>query len=462
MTRLLIAVLSLLAFVPGANGQVIWKLKHSDVWKSTDSTIDSSICFTSVSCSGNNCTAAGIVIKGLNYDIKRITFYRSTDAGISWKEQSKPISLPPIITNFGITKMQQIDSLNVVGIGDLGVVVRTFDGGKTWEKQNQPNSGRIIDVHFSDPLTGIIAIADTTGNNIVTTSDGGKHWIIAPFGGTYLEQCHSYGNGKFRLFKRGHGPIYTTYDNFKTIDSTLPVFDSLSDPKNRYLLVYCTFSEGDTILAYSKYWPKDTNNIFGGYGLIMRSIDGGNHWEHPFIYPTIQISQVDYTTRLDRDTICASGISNYNFLISTDRGATWNVDTIKIDTNYLPNACFGLTMTGDGHPIGIFAPAPFVSQSILTRGEFVKSHVEAIERIMYYTYLYPNPTSGLLTIESIDKSNAPIRIIDIWGREIMHGVLSDQGKLTLDFSKLSKGVYDVLLNHFGKVFSVGKVAVVGK
>jgi len=44
----------------------------------------------------------------------------------------------------------------------------------------------------------------------------------------------------------------------------------------------------------------------------------------------------------------------------------------------------------------------------------------------------------------------------------MHGVLSDQGKLTLDFSKLSKGVYDVLLNHFGKVFSVGKVAVVGK
>ena len=148
--------------------------------------------------------------------------------------------------------------------------------------------------------------------------------------------------------------------------------------------------------------------------------------------------------------------------MSTDRGATWQVDTILIDSMYLPYSCLGLTMTGDGHPIAIFSFLPFAFESILTRGESAKSHVEVIERIIYYTYLYPNPTSGLLNIESIDKSKAPVRIIDIYGREVIHGILSEQGKLKLDFSKLSHGIYDVLIDHYGMVFSIGKVAVAGR
>src|SRR5579872_5659749 len=130
--------LMLLAVSSEARAQIIWKLKHSDAWNAPDLSIDSSICFTSVSCSGNNCTAAAINIKGQNNDIKRITFYRSWDGGISWNEQPTNVSLSPILTNAGITAIQQIDSLNVVGIGDLGSIVRTFDGGKTWEAQKCP------------------------------------------------------------------------------------------------------------------------------------------------------------------------------------------------------------------------------------------------------------------------------------------------------------------------------------
>jgi photosystem II stability/assembly factor-like uncharacterized protein len=459
--RYCIVALSLLIFSSGAGAQITWKIKHSDTWKTADSVVDSSICFTSVSCSGNNCTAAAIVISGQYNDIKRITFYRSNDGGLSWDEQIFKTSLPAFITNFGLTKIQQIDSLNVVGIGNLGTVIRTFDGGKTWELQNTPTAGRIVDVHFSNQFDGIIAVADTA-KNIITTTDGGKHWNTTPFGGTYLNQCHSYGAGKFRLFKYGHGPLYTTYDNFNTVDSTKPLFDSASDPHYRYLLTNCTFGQGDTILAYSKYWPADTVGLSNSCGMIMRTIDAGKTWENPFIYPTTVISQVDHTTPLDRDTIYAGGISNCYFLTSTNKGATWQADTTIVDTNYLPSVCFGLAMPSDGNPIGIFTFVPLPQQSILTRAEFHKAHVDAIERIIYLTKIYPNPATGLVNIESIDRSGSPVRIIDLFGREMIHGTLSDQGKLTLDFSRLSAGIYDILLNHLGSVFSVGKVVLIGK
>ena len=457
------AVLSLLVFSPGARAQIMWDVTRSDAWLAPDLTVDTQYFYSAVSCFGNNCTVAATVYDVINPKPHyAITFYRSTDGGVSWRKQVPNVTLPAIITNRGITKIQQIDSLNVVGIGDSGVVLRTFDGGKTWEKQPFPSIYKLADVHFSDPMTGIIS-AIGAQYQLYITSDGGRHWHNAPFPGVYLEQCHSYGNGMFRFFKYGWGPIYTTYDNFKTVDSTKPVFDSLTDPKwYRYLLARCTFGGGDTILAYSKHWPADTVDIFGGNGMIMRSVDGGKHWEKPFIYPTTIISQIDYTTPLDRDTVYAGGMSNSYFLMSTNKGETWKADSILIDTSYMSTMCFGLSITSDGHPISIFSFAPFPYLSILTRGQFQKAHVEVIERIIYYSYLYPNPTSGLLNIQSIDKSKAPIRIIDIFGRECMRGALSDQGKLTLDLSRVSRGIYDVLLDHYGKVFSIGKIAVIGK
>src|SRR6202030_2961224 len=115
-------------------------------------------------------------------------FYRSNDGGKSWTEQHSVPATPPILTNQGITTLQQIDSSNAVGIGDLGTVLRTFDGGITWVNQDLSIPFRVADIHFSDPLTGIVVTADTT-NNILTTSDGGRHWNAAPFGGSYFSKC---------------------------------------------------------------------------------------------------------------------------------------------------------------------------------------------------------------------------------------------------------------------------------
>ncbi|HYM20176.1 MAG TPA: T9SS type A sorting domain-containing protein [Candidatus Kapabacteria bacterium] len=458
MRKIVFVVFALTILIVSAKAQVVWNVTHSDDWWSASGNLDSNICFTSVSCNGDNCTAAGrLVADPNNIPEASIVIYRSNDGGKSWERQ--PFDIPFIgqTINHGITKLVQIDSLNVVGIADLGYVIRTTDGGQSWHKQTPPVYRNLIDIDFSTPSTGIVLGAGFD-SLIFTTTDGGATWINRTISGSDFYSCRSFGSGAFRFYKYGHGPIYTTRDNFKTIDSSKEIFDSITDHGYHYLLMNCTYTAGDTILAYGKFWPKDTVDPFGGYGMIMRTTNGGNSWEKPFIYPTIKIGQVDQTTTLDRDTIYAAGLENYNFLRSTDRGATWQCDTILMDTSYNPYTCWGLTITGDGHPVASFSYIPIQYSSVLTRGEFVKSHVDVIEKIVYNTRIYPNPTSGKVNISSIVGSD-PYRLVDIFGREVMSGKLSDQGTTTLDVSSLSQGMYELILYHFDLRFSAGKIVV---
>jgi photosystem II stability/assembly factor-like uncharacterized protein len=444
----------------GAKGQIIWKVTQSGDWVSPTKHLDSNVCFTAVSCSGNDCTAAGIVIRNPNSSPdKRIVLYRSYDAGKTWKEQSCNIVFVSQLTNNGITKLKQIDSLNVVGIGDLGYVIRTTDGGISWRKQTPPVYRNLIDIDFSDSQTGIV-LGGGLDSLIFTTTDGGVTWTNHTIPGNNFYSCRSFGHGKFRFFEYGHGPIFTTVDNFATLDTSSLIFDQSTDPKYRHLLMRCTYTDGDTILAYGKFWSSvsDTVGLYDGFGMIMRTINGGKSWEKPFIWPTEVISQVDKTTPLERDTIFAAGQSNSYYLISTDRGASWQADTVLVDTSYQPYECFGLSITGDGHPVASWSYTPVQYSSLLTRGEFGKSHVEVLEKIIYYTRVYPNPASNSIKISSIDR-NDPYWVIDIFGRELLSGKLSDQGTTSVDISSLPQGLYQLIFKHYGTSFAVGNIIV---
>jgi len=48
------------------------------------------------------------------------------------------------------------------------------------------------------------------------------------------------------------------------------------------------------------------------------------------------------------------------------------------------------------------------------------------------------------------------------GREVLHGALSGGGEVTFDISKLSRGIYSVILEYDNARLPVGKVAVVGR
>lgn len=445
--------------VSGVRAQSYWKVTHSDVWASMPDYVDSIICFTSVSCKGNVCTASGLVISDpVTGGYKRLTMFRSNDGGNTWNEQLFNAPYPLWLTNQGFHKVQQIDSLHAVAIADDGYVVRTSDAGNTWVQLQYPVHRELSDIDFSDSLTGIV-IGIGLDSEVFTTSDGGTTWTDRTPPGTYqLGTCRSLGNGRFRFLQYGHGTIYRTNDNFQSVDTLPSVFDSISDPTYHNTIEHCTFSSGDTILAYGRDWPADTNDLSGGYGLIVRSVDDGNTWEKPFIYPTIKINDIRMTTALDRDTIYAAGFSNYHILKSIDRGATWECDTLIFDTGYMPFSCWGITMAPDGHPIGSFGYLIFPRSSVLVRGVDHLAKVDIVEKIQYYTYIYPNPASTLVKISSIDHS-APYRLIDVLGNEVRRGVLSAEGAASINVSSLSSGVYELILDYYDLTFCAGNVMV---
>lgn len=427
--------------------QYLWKITHNDHDKNFRYS------FTSVSCQGNQCTAAGLKIGDDSYHIK-IIFFRSTDGGQSWLEQDPGLPYQLGQNQNYISQLQQIDSLNVVGIGDSGLIVRTFNGGASWITQFCGAKSGLTGIHFSDPNTGITFAPDSFAT--FTTIDGGMNWKKAPFKRDFLYQGHSYGNNTFKVFRYGHGPIYSTTNNWEAVDSTMEIFNNISDPSYRYVLGQANFDNGTNIISYGTYW----DSLRGPLCFMMRSTNNGVSWEEPFIAPSFFSQMLDALSPIDRDTILAGGLQSiHKILMSIDRGKSWRTDSVVIDPAYDVNSIQGLAMTGDGHPIAIFSNLPIPTYvSILARGEISPSSVDIYERIINTTRISPNPASSYLSISSSEILK-PIYIFDVLGREVIHSSIPESGKLTVNISSLSYGVYYIQLDHFGKRLPIGKFAV---
>ena len=234
----------------------------------------------------------------------------------------------------------------------------------------------------------------------------------------------------------------------------------MGSPKHRYVFSRIFYSSDDLIFAVGAFYPADTVVLGGTYALIMRSLDAGKTWEKPWTFPTPVMSGITRLSSLDRDTIFVGGWGS-RYLISTDRGETWRADTVILDTNYeSTEVCLGMELSNDGHPIGIFGNGGFRVTSLITRGEYLPAKVELIERVRYFTYFYPNPSTGIVNIETIDKSGSPVTIIDIFGRPVLKSNLSKEGKLTVDLSHLQPGLYNIVFDYMGIVFVAGRIILV--
>lgn len=443
-----------------APAQVFWKHTTTSMWGYDPDTgdMDSAYCFTALSCFGDNCTAAGRAQRPGNPKGLSLIFFRSTDGGKSWFEQVANVNYHWQVLNSAFRKIQQIDSLNVIAMARKGgTIVRTNDGGVTWFNIDCPVERELLDIHFSDPLNGVLTCVGLD-SNLYTTSDGGVNWINRPFIPVY--SCHTYGPGKYRFFKYGHGPFYTTYDDFATIDSTPPLFDASSDSLYQYVFAFIGYGTKDTMFAMANYFDKDSTGTVRPHGLIMRTTDGGKTWEKPWIFPWTKLAYLRHITSLVRDTIYAAGGDHRHYIYSVDRGKTWTLDSINIDIDHETGTCYGIAVVNDGHTIASFGSPGTPLESVLARGEFGPLKVEYIELIKYYSYFYPNPTNGKVQISSL-LPYLPVAVVDIFGREVVRGLhLSAEGKCALDLSLLPPGIYNVILDYRGRKFIAGKIALI--
>ncbi len=416
----------------GAKAQFLWSLSQPNEVNNRYQ-----YQFSCLSCFGDDCTAAGRIRDYVTTKLN-IVFWHSIDGGANWEMQDPNLPFETGDNQNQISVIQQIDSLNIVGIGDSGLVVRTFDGGKTWEKQNCNTLSLLNDVHFSDPENGII-VSNDSAENIITTNDGGNTWNSVSFGLSNAIQCHTFGFQSYAILKSGSGPVYSTSDNWKNVDSTKTIFDNTQN----FNVFKWNILGRDTILAFG--------NAYGPHGLIIRSTNAGKNWDAPMI--DTGFNYISFMTSCSRDTVFAAGVSINHILFSSDRGATWTNDSIFVNTTYPVDYCNGLAAAGQGHFLGTF-------NGIIIRGQSQHSGVLLEKNVSRFS-IYPNPASNVLHINS-SLPEKKFFVIDMLGRQVMTKRIEDISKSDLDISSLSNGIYSLLQDNDGSLILVGKFAVIAR
>ena len=447
----------------GAQGQFLWEVVNpAENWRYGNP-------FAVLTCSGNNCTAAGVSEDRL-YETETMMVWRSDDGGNSWVMQDPHFSYAYDLAHNlfnAFTQAQQIDSLNVTIVGKFGAILRTFDAGETWEKQNVNTTADIVSVHFSDPMTGIFTCSDS--NRVYTTFDGGKHWnpisqnAIQPVTPSAFTQCHSFGGGKFSVFTDGIGPIWTTKDNWKTAQRSNLIIDSTIDT-NWFWWYFpaCRFQGMDTIIAFGDFYLSEFNI---GLGAIVRTTDGGLTWKKVFesTLDTVNhqwIPSVQDMTLLDRDTVLACApFDTPQILISADKGETWSKGISILDTaDFNVTDCFGLNWTKNG-PIAAFGSGGNIGVHPIFKGISIKSSVKPEIIGNNLISLYPNPAMKEVHIRT-NSQTGTISIFDMLGREVRMQSFSEESEVSFDLRGLSSGIYNVI-SKCNERIQTGKLLISG-
>lgn len=120
----------------------------------------------------------------------------SGDEGYSWTLVRTPVDLP-------LTKIYFFNEMNGWAVGHDGVILRTVDGGLSWNISQSPewDNPPLFDIWFHDPQVGIAVGADSS---IYRTTDGGLSWNLQKM----QVQAHLY-----TISVSGNGVVWVAGEN---------------------------------------------------------------------------------------------------------------------------------------------------------------------------------------------------------------------------------------------------------
>jgi photosystem II stability/assembly factor-like uncharacterized protein len=175
----------------------------------------------------------------------------STDGGGSWTQAEMP-------TRAMLTGVWMHDQSLGWAVGHDESILRTRDGGVTWETQHvEPDAERpLLDVWFRDAEHGVAVGAYGA---LLVTGDGGATWSERPIGEAdfHLNQIAAAGDGRLYLAAEA-GHLYRSGDGGAT-------WTALESPYGGSYFGILPLADGGLL-------------AFGLRGHLFRSEDGGGSW----------------------------------------------------------------------------------------------------------------------------------------------------------------------------------------
>jgi len=105
---------------------------------------------------------------------------RTTDGGDTWEVQASGVKQATLLMAVSFT-----DANTGTAVGENGTITRTTNGGGTWVPQTSGTTADLWGVAFTDTNNGIVVRTTSDGQGIILqTTDGGSSWI-SQFPGTF-------------------------------------------------------------------------------------------------------------------------------------------------------------------------------------------------------------------------------------------------------------------------------------
>lgn len=200
------------------------------------------------------------------------TVLKTTDGGATWFDISA--NLPAIITSYAQYSTQEINDFYFLNantgfaVGYNGIILKTNDGGTSWNFSGSLGAGTYRSVWFVDPTTGFIA---SHGKKIKKTVNGGENWA------DWVSE-------------------ETTFNHFFEI----------------------------------RFFNTTTGVAIGDGGVIFRTVDAGESWTRATVTPAAS-GQLWGLEIVSESVGYASGQSGQIY-VTNDAGASWSKQETNLPT----------------------------------------------------------------------------------------------------------------------------------
>jgi photosystem II stability/assembly factor-like uncharacterized protein len=210
----------------------------------------------------------------------------------------------------------------VVAVGERGHVLHSADAGKTWTQVQVPASANLTAVYFADASNGwAVGHAQT----ILRTRDGGDTWELSHFEPEDAEPLLdvSFGDGQRGLAVGAYGVIYSTADG-GGVWSQVP-FEPSPLPGAAKVEPAADDMEADVDLGFEFHLnalargPAGRMYLGAEAGRLFRSDDDGASWRE---LPSPYDGSFHGILPLDGDALLAFGLRG-NLFRSEDGGENW-------------------------------------------------------------------------------------------------------------------------------------------
>ncbi len=265
-----------IGFAVGLRGRIIKTTNGGNTWESYAPTY-------------NDIKQLKLVTNEIGYAQIGNEFYKTSDSGYSWLKQSDKSS-----TQFDFVT-------NLIGFSVAGgTVSKTIDGGITWNKTHADNQifrENLYCIDFINQDTGFVS-GGFNQNAILRTINGGVDWEIVEgiscgqiqFINSKVGYARNVGNLYNRIYKTIDGG--TTWASTFEIDEDINCFHFVDENHGYFVgdnsLMYKTIDGGDSwqeldipyeYYEFVKFYSDQVGYILDEEGKLYKTDDGGETWD---------------------------------------------------------------------------------------------------------------------------------------------------------------------------------------